>query len=341
MADRTDWELPAAYLAGENRDKDKIEAWLNADPENKQTLQLLQKVMDTPEILPKEPDVDALWQGVAERTDLAKQVPRVETAGFRRYWKYAAAILLVIALGWMVKMVAPGMFTGQQQEWREMKIEKGKKGGVTLADGTAVSLDAGSTLRYPTEFNGPTRTVYLQGEGYFEVTPNREKEFKVFAGQAVVTVKGTRFNVRAWQGTLIVKVAVLEGKVSLNNKHAHAAQEVLITKGQFSVLPGSGLPAKPQTGDINKLLGWMKRDMAFENAALIEILDQLERWYDVDMDLTSLDQAGAEERLTLHLREGPLEDILELIGALTDVTYKREGRKVYLYSKSSKPKKEE
>ncbi len=351
MADRTDWESLANVLAGESGEKDdeKVEAWLKAEGENKQTFELLQKAMATGETLPRETDVEALWQGVAERTGLAEQdaegeVEQIEKqdlpvkrAPFLRYWKYAAAILLVAALGLVLKVTTPGLFTGAGEEWHEIKIEKGKKGNITLADGTTVTLDAGSTLRYPTEFTGPTRKVFLDGEGFFKVTSDVEKKFKVFAGRAVVTVIGTRFNVRAWKETATVKVAVLEGKVALNGKDAPEAQRVLLTKGQFSVLSGNGVPAKPQTTDVNQLLGWMKRDMAFENALLPEILKQLERWYDVDMDLTNLDGAGVEERLTVHLEDAPLEDILQLIEALTDVKFKRDGRKIYLYSNSKKP----
>jgi ferric-dicitrate binding protein FerR (iron transport regulator) len=183
-------------------------------------------------------------------------------------------------------------------------------------------------LKYPEKFKGNTRVVFLDGEGYFEVASNADKQFIVHANQAVVQVLGTKFNVRAWQSDQRVTVTVAEGKVSLRSKEGAARETVVISMDQSSTMPENGLPSLPYPVDIKKYLGWIHNEVSFENAPLHEILYQLERWFDVQFVLA--DSAVAEERLTLHIQNKPLGDILELINALTDLDHKHTGKSVHL-----------
>ncbi|MFR7879195.1 MAG: FecR family protein, partial [Butyricimonas paravirosa] len=85
-----------------------------------------------------------------------------------------------------------------------------------LADGTRVWLNAQSELRYPVQFIGNQRVVYLKGEGYFEVTSNEEKPFIVRTLSDVeVKVLGTRFNVSAYEDDADVTTTLAEGSVEV------------------------------------------------------------------------------------------------------------------------------
>jgi ferric-dicitrate binding protein FerR (iron transport regulator) len=332
MNNPVDWELLARCLADEctEEEKEKVAEWVNANPENRSMMKVLKAAWDTPEVPEQESDVKKLWQEVAARTKVGSQVKRSTFPGYNRLLKYAAVFLLLISLPFLFKLVKSSFFPSQSREWQEVTVNNGGKTELTLADGTQVTLDAGSRFRFPTAFNGNTRRVFLNGEGYFKVSPGKDKPFTVLANHGVITVKGTEFNIRAWQQARRVEVAVVEGSVSLHRENSPSSDAVLIFKGQLSVLREKGQPDKPRIVDIGKYLGWLQRDMEFADVPLQEILFQLERWYDVRF--VPSEGISLTDRLTVHLKDGPLEDTLELIAALMGIKYKQEGRKIYLYT---------
>ena len=83
-----------------------------------------------------------------------------------------------------------------EEEYNRLITPRGGEYAVVLADGTKVWVNAESELRYPVQFSGTERKVYLKGEAYFAVTKQVTKPFIVCLDQAEITVLGTEFNVR-------------------------------------------------------------------------------------------------------------------------------------------------
>ena len=238
----------------------------------------------------------------------------------RRYAAVAALLIVSSQAYYWAQETAIFQFDRQTPEWVTLAVESGTHNALTLSDGTRIRLDSGSTLQYPETFSGDNRTVSLNGEGYFEVAYHAEKPFVIYANQAVVKVLGTQFNVRAWRSEQRIIVAVAEGKVSLGPE-GRGQEAVEIVMGQTSTLPENGPPSEPRSVDIEKHLGWMHHEAFFDSAPLHEILYQLERWYNVRFVLE--DTSIAAEQLTLHIQAQSLDDVLELIAALTDLDYQR------------------
>ena len=193
-----------------------------------------------------------------------------------------------------------------------------------------MTLDAGSFFSYPQRFEGDAREVFLKGEGYFEVTHKVHRPFIVHADDAIIQVLGTKFNVRAWPQAKKVKVAVAEGKVSLGSEVDSDEGAVVIEKGQLSVLTAKGKPSQPVGVNIDDHLAWMNDEMIFEDAPLHDVLYQLERWYDLQFVLA--DSSIAAEHINVHIHKKSIDDILELISALTDLRHQREGSIIRLWS---------
>ena len=191
------------------------------------------------------------------------------------------AAFLIISLPFVWKLIQTSLSTRQTIEWNKILIANGEQKELTLGDGTQVLLDSGSFFEYPQDFSSKVREVSLAGEGYFEVPPDEKKPFIVNASHAVIKVLGTKFNIRAWQQTQKVEVTVAEGKVSLRSRSGAPEAAVLVSEGQLSILPLYGQPSNPVEVDIEKYLGWFNRNVVFVNTPLQEILDQLERWYDI------------------------------------------------------------
>jgi transmembrane sensor len=354
MKQNTDWTLLARYLSDEcsQEEREKVEAWIAYDRDNQRVMELMKVTWYISDFRSQTSDVEKLWKAVAENAGITaeSEVRKITEAPVltsrTTKWpfnlksfpyktlRYAAVLLLFVIS--FVYFFSKGSLPWFQQtaELKVITIEKGNREKIMLSDGTGIVLDAGSSLKYPEKFTGKTREVFLNGEGYFEVTKDAGKPFVVNANHAVITVLGTKFNVRAWRPDKKVTVTVAEGKVSLRSEDNTAKKVITIAKDQLSVLPENGVPSMPQSVDIGKYLGWMNNEINFENAPLAEILFQLERWYDVKFVIQ--DSSITTEHLTLHIQNKSLDDILELLSALTASRYQRNGKLVYLKSRDLK-----
>jgi len=139
-------------------------------------------------------------------------------------------------------------------------------------------------------------------------------------------VLGTKFNIRGWGQTGNVGVVVTEGTVSLKSTDFGGGDSVVISEGQLSVLRQNESPTSPRSVDVSRYLGWVRNDIIFDNAPVYEVLDQLDRWYDIRISLP--DSSIGMERISIHITKKSLKDILDLLAALTGLSYEQKGKQV-------------
>lgn len=185
----------------------------------------------------------------------------------------------------------PSGGAADQLLYNKMTTPRGGQIQLILPDGTKVWLNAASSIRYPTSFNGPERKVEVTGEVYFEVAQDADKPFKVNVDQkADVLVLGTSFNINAYENETSINTTLLKGAI----KVAISANTDLITSGSREVLLKPGQQA--QIGVYNKInqtikvrnelnlkqvMAWKNGVFEFESSSLSQIMKQLERWYDI------------------------------------------------------------
>lgn len=153
---------------------------------------------------------------------------------------------------------------------------------ITLADGSRVWLNAGSSLVFPVAFTGRERIVSVTGEAYFEVTRNAAMPFKVRKGETEITVLGTRFNVNAYDDENALKITLLEGSVKVSRGPAFS----VLKPGQQAVLSGlQGAMAIDVVNEPNleEIMAWKNGFFLFENADIEAVMLQLSRWYNAEV----------------------------------------------------------
>jgi transmembrane sensor len=200
---------------------------------------------------------------------------------------------------------------------------RGERATLHLSDGTLVMLGAASTLRYPADLTGSSRDVYLVGEGYFEVSHDARRPFRVHAGGATAEDLGTEFGVRAYAGDSSVRVVVAEGKVSLGAATSDQAHAAVLTRGELGRLTTGSSTASVQRVDIDAYLGWTKGRLVFDEAPLAEVAAQLGRWYAVELRIA--DSSIASRRLTATFTNEPLAEVLAALAPALDVHFERRG----------------
>ncbi|MFD2887467.1 FecR family protein [Chitinophaga cymbidii] len=174
----------------------------------------------------------------------------------------------------------PGKDAGDQLlQYNTLSNPRGSKVvQIMLADGTAVWLNAGSAVTYPTAFTGKERRVRITGEAYFEVKPDKKRPFIVSYNEyTAVHVLGTRFNVNGYEDEPDVRVTLLEGSVLVH----HRNEQLRLRPGEQARI-GTTLSL---AGNVNtdEVMAWKNGYFSFNGTDIRVLMRQIARWYDVDV----------------------------------------------------------
>lgn len=194
---------------------------------------------------------------------------------------------------------------------------------VTLADGSRVWLNAGSSLRYPAAFKGNERTVEIIGEGYFEVAADKTKPFRVFAHGTEVKVTGTTFNVKAYDSDNQVTTTLMKGSVAVQNGNTFKN----IKPNQQAIVFGDSIKINNKSAaEIAQVLAWKNGLINLEGESVKSILQQIHRWYNVD---TQIEAGTPETTLTGTIEKSTsLANVLELLNTNVSVLFTLQGHTV-------------
>lgn len=192
---------------------------------------------------------------------------------------------------------------------------------IVLADGTKVWLDAGSSLTYPTTFNGDNRTVTVAGQAYFEVAANSNQPFSVKAGNSSVDVLGTAFNLRIFQDEGKLKVTLVGGAVKVNTP----AASQLLRPGEQAILEHNGKLQIDTNADLEEALAWKEGMFYFDGADISTIMSELQRYYNVEV----IYQADVKDLFVAKIpRDVPVSQLLSLLEMTNLVHFKIDGRRI-------------
>ncbi len=162
------------------------------------------------------------------------------------------------------------------QEFSTLTTPTGTRYQLTLADGSRVWLNAASSLRFPESFTGNERKVILSGEGYFEITKNKDKPFLVEAGNGVVRVLGTEFNVRNYIEESSEKMTLVKGLISLRS----GADSTMLRPGHQAILRRGGKITFDSV-NIQQAVAWRQNLFWFQDEPFDEIMNEIARWYPI------------------------------------------------------------
>lgn len=280
--------------------------WLEADPAHRAAYD----------------QVEALWRqldGVpadqrATVIDLAgRRKPAPAPAGLSRRWflggaAAAAAALAVTLTGQYATAPAPQIF----------ETGPGQRQTAKLADGSSITLNSGTRLTVA--MADDRRAIVLErGEALFDVARDPARPFTVAAGERLVTVVGTAFNVRNLDRA--VTVTVTRGLVDVGDADGGAKQR--LTPGQQISARAGQAPGPVTSVDAQAVTAWTEGRLSFDNAPLPQVLAELSRHYPLPMRA----EGGAA---TLHFSgvlrlDGDQATLLNSLQGLLPIAVVRQG----------------
>lgn len=249
------------------------------------------------------------------------------TSGTVITWLSRAAAILFIPLFTTLVYVSTNNNV-QLNQYAEMAIDSleviapvGSRTVVQLTDGTEVSLNYGSRIKYPRVFMGDKREVELEGEGYFDVAHNPDKPFVVKTDKINVTALGTEFNVLAYKGEDVVATTLVNGKVVVDR--LLPGKEI---KTLGAMIPGQYVEYNIKTeevfssqGKIEKFIAWKDGKLVFDNEPISNVAQKLSRMFNVDIEIV---ENVKDLTYTVTFEDDPLFLILDLMTEVTAIKYK-------------------
>ena len=294
-------------------------------------------------------NVDEAWARVNSAMDVSGHVRR----RIRSLLRYAAFFILAFGTGVvaMYTWLRQGETETAEKEvyYTEYTVPYGSKSRIILPDSSSIWMNAGSKLRYNSEFNQTGREVFIEGEAYFSVARNEEKPFYVKTSAVTLKVLGTSFNIKAYPEENNVETTVESGSVQvLRNVKGILSDRLILTAGQkativmsvrigdttaLSALPSPAVPAgKSMLPEevVEKTIvaknvmtelytSWKDARWIIEKESLESLAVKLERRYNVQISFT--DQTLKNFSFSGILKEETLEQVLEAIKLSAPVNY--------------------
>ncbi len=294
----------------------KVQRWLIEDSDSKEKEEASLAFWNA---LEAEPDTVSYQTLRKVNAKIGFSKDKLFVPHYYKLWRVAAVIIPFL-------MLAGGIYYfSQREQMIQIATVYGETRQIILPDSSEVWLNSGTTIQYPEKLKNSTREINLEGEAYFSVKKDASKPFIVHTNNLSVKVLGTTFNVKAYPNDNKTVATLNSGKIEIET----------ITKQSRVMNPNEQLTFNNQTSDINVVVvsanddsGWMSGQLIFTNASFNEILQTLERRFDVSFKMQ--ETVGSKEGYTVKfLRNDNLEQILRVLeDVVGGFSYQKEGEKI-------------
>ena len=320
-------------LSGEitSAEESKLQNWLNNSEENHRKYDQLANLWNItqPSSESNLPNLDEEWHKLSSNLGLngtsktaqvlsleKKKIEKSKVTSKSVWPRYlAAAAVLILMLGlsyWSIFRYS--------QDFTIVETENAETRKIELSDGSIVKLNSASKLTYLSTFNDSIRFFQLQGEAFFDVV-SENRPFIVETQNAKIRVLGTEFNI--WSRSAETRVIVKEGTVSLKPKDVVDEEGILLNTNQMGLMQNQKISDLIELSNSENMLGWLEGRIVFNQANLKEVVEELNRIYDLNIRLENSSLSNLS--ITGNFEKKPIEDVLEAICLTLDIKFRQEG----------------
>lgn len=312
-------------------------AWIQDHPEKKEAIEEAREILQSIRFQEK-PASQKIEERILNNVMRHKysHLPEKRSIYSSRRTFYIAASVLIIALAGAWLFVYNSDYS--QLDEKNVQVSQllkespnGSKVSFQLSDGSKIKLNAGSQLKTKSDFDGHTREVFLQGEAYFEVEKDTTKPFMIHTGNLTTLVKGTAFNIAAYDDEGDIRVAVTEGKVAVILKNGNEIDTLHLIPSDMLTYNKSTTDFQKIAFDARKEIGWKDGIIYFDNASCTEIFPYLEKWYGVQINVENPEKIL--ESFVGEFDNENLENVLHAMGIALRFDYEIENKTVHIKPK--------
>ena len=293
-----------------------VKEWADASEENAGLLRRERKLFNA-----------MILAGHSRRTDIQRMRNR-RNYFIREFLKIASVIVITVSVTAVLFSIGKDnedMYLAMQT----ITVPAGQRVNLDLPDGSNVWLNAGTTMKYPVSFMKGKREVILDGEAYFEVAHNEKSLFVVRTHAMDVEVLGTKFNVEAYSAGRTFEASLMQGKVRVKSPANEKLAVVLLPHYKTTLKDGKLVVSKIDDYNVYR---WKEGLYCFKNKPFARIMEDLERYYDLKIQLDKKSIEGVALTGKFRISDG-LDYALRVLQKDVAFTYRRDKDNDVIYIK--------
>ncbi len=315
------------YIKGEAsvEERKSVVDWIRSNVEHQERFNILkaQYVASTLDSLDI-PDIDIPYKRFSAKRDKKRKY---------YYASIAAAILLPFFI-WQTYTFFPttNLITNTTEIFgfntKNIATERGDYKLVILPDGSTITLNAKSSLKYPKKFTDSIREVTLVGEAFFDIKRDTTKPFIVHTEHLKIKVLGTSFNVKSYPKDEKIETTLVTGKVEvIQEKIEHP---IILEPSQRATFDKEKSNLKVDSVNSKNVIAWRNGKLVFDRTPLKQVVSDLNRKYDVDFVIES--DALLRYKFTGEFDNLTIEEVLKFLKLSSSINYKYVNNKIMLNS---------
>ncbi len=266
---------------------------------------------------------------------------------------YAAIFIMGIGVFYLYHLNKNKSLSSNNEKFVTVTIPYGSKSKIDLPDGSKVTLNSGSYLKYPVTFGANTREVEFEGEAYFDISKSKKIPFIVSTSDIHIKVLGTTFNVKSYPEDKNIETTLVTGAVEIFNKknETQPAKHIYLKPNQKISIPKNSNESNTEIEKTNSgpakntkvvptviletninttdYTAWKDNKLVFDNEKFSDIMVKMERWYDVSIEIHSPEIS--EDRFSGKFEKETLQQSLDAISLIAPISYKIIKKKVEIY----------
>ncbi|MEN6617918.1 MAG: FecR domain-containing protein [Rikenellaceae bacterium] len=324
MENRIDTELIIKYISGlaDDEEKKRVLDWIEQNDENKKLYSQLKNYW----VLERLKSYDKGELSGSKHDNNNKK--RYFIFGFRNIYRIAAVLAIAVSL-----FGAYLLFNDKKEPVKQVMatfeyiVNSGVKGIVNLPDGSKIWLNSSSSIKCPEKFDTEKREIELEGEGYFEVVPDKEWPMYVKTSKGyTVKVTGTTFNLSSYSNDNKLIVTLISGNISL--LHEQNKKEIKLNPTEEIVISDTEKPILVKNANIEYNTAWKEGYLLFDNTPMSEVIKKMERWYGVSFIIK--DTSILDYRFTANFKSESITQVLEILKLSSNIRFKIDNTRITL-----------
>lgn len=193
--------------------------------------------------------------------------------------KIAAVLIFGLIIGMLVMKNLPE----KKSQFVEIHVKQGERVNISLPDGNKIYINSNTTLKYPANFSGKDRKIFLEGEAFFEIKSDEANPILVCIRDNIIYGNNSSFNIKNYSEDDNVEIIVEQGWLSVMNDKLENKTYVL--EAGYKGIINKFLPLFIEKNANYNSLAWKTGKLEFENTPLKIVANDLSNCYKVAVQI--------------------------------------------------------